>query len=81
MSKKKKLSAVERIAISLDRIDGSMAVMAQAYETIATCARKQVGISEEHLGVAKDSLAVTIAMVQGVSANKAPWWRKLFSRK
>ena len=81
MSKKKKLSAVERIAISLDRIDGSMAVMAQAYETIATCARKQVGISEEHLGVAKDSLALTLAMVQGVSANKVPWWHKLFSRE
>ena len=78
---KKKLSAVERIAISLDRIDGNTAIMAQAYDAIATYARKQVGISEGHLGVAKDSLALTIAMVQGVSANKVPWWRKLFSRK
>ena len=76
MSKNKKLSPMERIAISLDSIDGLMNDIAGSYRRVSICAEKQVAMQERHMELAEEH-AEMFRMVKRLAETKRPWWKKL----
>lgn len=68
MSKKKKLSPMERIAVSLDSIDGSLRRMADSSEESLTAQRQNLTLSTAIFNHTRREINIEVPR---------PWWKKL----
>ena len=89
MSKKpKKLSAVERIAISLDSIDGSLRQIAESHLQDNLTSSDIRNMWAENLEISRNTYKASLDMTEmrqaeidafnkGIAIKNRPWWKKL----